>query len=122
VRVCAAQEAVSTARTADPLKLARACYHLGNRHVPVQVGAGWLRYWHDHVLDDMLVGLGLGVSAELARFEPEGGAYGGQVGRAAHGHGHDPGDKHAHSHPFVRPAAAGPARPIEITPDAETLT
>ncbi len=51
------------------------CYHLGNRHVALQVGAGWVRYQHDHVLDDMVRGLGLAVTPASARFEPERGAY-----------------------------------------------
>ena len=62
--------------TDDPKALARAAYHLGNRHVPVQVGDGWLRYLADHVLDDMLRGLGLEPKSEQAPFEPESGAYG----------------------------------------------
>lgn len=50
--------------------------------MPVQIGAGWLRFRHDHVLDDMLRGQGFDVIVEEAPFEPEGGAYGG-----GHGHG-----------------------------------
>ncbi|MCB1767833.1 MAG: urease accessory protein UreE, partial [Candidatus Competibacteraceae bacterium] len=50
---------------------------LGNRHVALQLGPGWLRYPHDHVLDDMTRELGLTVSREQAPFEPEAGAYGG---------------------------------------------
>ncbi|MBF8722513.1 urease accessory protein UreE [Pseudomonas guariconensis] len=88
VRVLAAPEQVSTARCADPLLLARAAYHLGNRHVPLQIEAGFLRYQHDHVLDEMLRGLGLTVLVEQAPFEPEAGAY----QNAPHGH----------DHPFVR--------------------
>ncbi len=88
VRVIAAAEQVSTARCADPLLLARACYHLGNRHVPLQIEAGLLRYQHDHVLDEMVRGLGLEVSVEQAPFEPEAGAY------QSHAH--------SHSHRFVR--------------------
>jgi urease accessory protein len=84
VRVCAALEAVSNARTDDALRLARACYHLGNRHVALQVGSGWVRYLPDHVLDDMVRGLGLTVTEESARFEPERGAY------AARPHAHPP--------------------------------
>lgn len=87
VRVQAAAERVSTAASPDPLRLARACYHLGNRHVPLQIGAGWLRYPHDHVLDEMVRGLGLTVAAETAPFEPEPGAYGG--GGHGHQHQHD---------------------------------
>jgi len=75
VRVQAALEDLSSAHTQDPLRLARACYHLGNRHIPVQIGAGWLHYRHDHVLDDMVQALGLTVLRERAPFEPEAGAY-----------------------------------------------
>jgi urease accessory protein len=64
--------------------LARAAYHLGNRHVPVQVGDGWLRLAADHVLEQMLTGLGARTAPVEAPFEPEAGAYGGH----AHGTGH----------------------------------
>lgn len=82
-RVIAAPERVSTVRGPTPTALARACYHLGNRHVPLQIGAGFARYQHDHVLDDMVRELGLTVAVETAPFEPEAGAYG---GGAAHHH------------------------------------
>lgn len=94
VCVEAAPESVSTVRCDDPLKLARCCYHLGNRHVPLQIEAGWVRYQHDHVLDDMVRGLGLEVSVEEAPFEPEAGAY--QSG--GHGHSHAGGHQHPHHH------------------------
>jgi len=101
IEVGAAAEPVSTVHSADPRLLARAAYHLGNRHVALQVGDGWLRYIHDHVLDAMMHGLGLHVSVEQAMFEPEGGAY--------HAHGHAAGgsdaqgDAHGdgHSHPHT---------------------
>lgn len=83
LRVVAAAETVSTAHARDGQGLLRAAYHLGNRHVTVQIGAAWLRYLHDHVLDDMLRGLGLHVVVEQAPFEPEAGAY-----AAGQGHGH----------------------------------
>ena len=86
VEVQAAPESVSTVHAGDDLTLARASYHLGNRHVALQIGPGWLRYCHDHVLDDMLRGFGLEVKAELAPFEPEGGAY--VSTHHAHGHSH----------------------------------
>ena len=76
VAVEAGPESVSTVRADDARALARAAYHLGNRHVAVQLGDGWLRYLADHVLDDMLRGLGLTPTAEQAPFEPESGAYG----------------------------------------------
>jgi len=89
VRVCAAAEAVSVAASADAALLLRATYHLGNRHVPVQIGPGWLRYGHDHVLDDLCRGLGLEVGSARLPFEPEAGAYAG-------GHAHS--GTHAHDH------------------------
>jgi len=75
VEVKAASETVSCASTGDPLLLSRACYHLGNRHVPLQIGPGSVRYLHDHVLDDMVRALGLMVVTMQAPFEPEQGAY-----------------------------------------------
>lgn len=78
VAVCvkAAVETLSVARTADLHLLARAAYHLGNRHVPVQLGPDWLAYRHDHVLDGLVCALGLSVACEDRRFEPEAGGYG----------------------------------------------
>ena len=55
--------------------LARVAYHLGNRHVPVQVGHGFLRIAEDHVLEEMARKLGARVSHIEAPFEPESGAY-----------------------------------------------
>jgi urease accessory protein len=85
-RVEAAPELVSVVRSRDWLALARAAYHLGNRHVPLELGDGWLRYQHDHVLDDMVRGLGLEVGEDETAFEPEVGPY------AHHGHA----DRHSH--------------------------
>ncbi len=75
IQIKAALETVSTVYCNDTLQLARACYHLGNRHVSLQIAPDFIRYQHDHVLDDMLQGLGLEVSIEQAPFEPESGAY-----------------------------------------------
>ena len=86
VEIVAESEPVSTVRSDDPACLARAAYHLGNRHTPVQVGAGWLRYQADHVLDAMIRGLGIEPQREEAPFEPEPGAY-------AHRHSHDHGEQ-----------------------------
>ncbi len=88
IEVRVADEAVSTVYVDDPLLLARACYHLGNRHVALQIGRGFIRYQHDHVLDDLVRGLGLVVELERAPFEPEAGAY------ETAGHSHS----HAHTH------------------------
>jgi urease accessory protein len=87
IRVVAAPEIVSTVYSDDTLALTRTSYHLGNRHVALQIGSGWLRYQHDHVLDDMVRGLGLEVRVEEAPFEPEAGAYGGHSALAPHSHG-----------------------------------
>jgi urease accessory protein len=84
VEVRAAPETVSIARTDDALLLARAAYHLGNRHVALQIGPGWLRYLHDRVLDGMVRELGLTVAGEQVPFEPEAGAYGGDHHGRAH--------------------------------------
>lgn len=83
VRVRAAEEIASVVRTGDALLFARACYHLGNRHTPVQIRGGELRYLHDPVLDDLMRRMGLAVAVERAPFDPESGAY------AHGGHRHD---------------------------------
>jgi urease accessory protein len=87
IRVRAAAETLSVMETSDPLLLARAAYHLGNRHVPLQIELGRLSYLHDHVLDDMLHHFGLHVVVRQGPFEPEHGAYGGHA-TGGHGHGH----------------------------------
>ena len=88
----------------SPFDLLRAAYHLGNRHVPVEVGHDYLRIAVDHVLAEMLRNLGARVSTIEAPFEPEAGAYGGGHvhhaeqghGGRIHDHGHDP--RHDHDH------------------------
>ncbi len=92
IEIAAVAEAVSTVYGLDARAVARAAYHLGNRHVALQIGDGWLRYLHDHVLDDMVRGLGLQVRVEQAPFEPEFGAYASASSGHAHSHPHD------HSH------------------------
>ncbi|EAT11200.1 urease accessory protein UreE [Bermanella marisrubri] len=83
--VLASDEKVSTAKVEDKTLFARCCYHLGNRHVPLQIGEGFLRYQEDYVLDDMLHGLGVHVIHEQAPFEPENGAY----SKGGHHHHHE---------------------------------
>jgi urease accessory protein len=85
--------------------LAKAAYHLGNRHVPIEIGNGYLRLAPDHVLEEMLKGLGAAVKSVEAPFEPEAGAYGGghrhdEMGHGGkiHDHGHDHDDDHDHDH------------------------
>jgi urease accessory protein len=82
VLVRAATESLTEASTEDPLLLCRAAYHLGNRHVSLQVLPGRLRFPRDHVLEEMLERLGLEVSAVDDAFTPESGAY------ASHSHAH----------------------------------
>ncbi len=95
VRIVAAQEPVYTVIAPTARALMCAAYHLGNRHVPLQIGDGWLRLEQDYVLRDMLLGLGMQVSETEAPFEPEAGAYGG---------GHRHGDEAPHS---LRPRGHG---------------
>ena len=85
IEVAAGNEPVSVVRANDARTLARAAYHLGNRHVPVQVGRHELRYLADHVLDEMVAGLEAEVVRAELPFEPEAGAYG------HHGHHGDDG-------------------------------
>lgn len=89
VRVVAADEDLLEVHCTDAGTLARAAYHLGNRHTPVQVGRGWLRLAADEVLAKMLRGLGAAVTPLRAPFEPEAGAY-----TAGH-HAHSSDAKHA---------------------------
>lgn len=96
IEVQAAAEKLSVAVCADPLLHARACYHLGNRHVQLQIDAQRIAYRHDHVLDEMLQQLGLSVTVGLHTFVPESGAY---AQRGGHGHPHhDHHSAHEHSH------------------------
>ncbi len=83
LRVDGAAEPVVSASCDDPLLFSRACYHLGNRHVKIQIAERVLRITPDSVLEDMLVLLGLQVRKEHAVFIPESGAY------HAKGHGHE---------------------------------
>lgn len=100
VEVVAAAEALLEAQAADPLQLARAAYHLGNRHVAVQVLPGSLRFARDHVLGEMVRGLGLPVTEIEAPFEPEAGAYGAHGG---HGHSADGEGRGARIHDHFQP-------------------
>ncbi len=81
----------------ESAELAKVAYHLGNRHVPVQVGEGFLRIAADHVLEEMVKQLGARVSTIEAPFEPEAGAYagGGHAHHDVHAH---PGKIHEHHH------------------------
>jgi len=77
-----------------PFDLTRAAYHLGNRHVPIELQADHLKIEPDHVLADMLRAMHLIVHEVNESFEPENGAYGEHGGGHQHGHAHD----HDHGH------------------------
>ena len=79
-----------------PFDLMRAAYHLGNRHVQIELTPTHLKIEPDHVLADMLRAMHLIVREAEESFEPEGGAYTAHAGHA-HEHGHDHGD-HSHDH------------------------
>ncbi|MGD8591943.1 MAG: urease accessory protein UreE [Gammaproteobacteria bacterium] len=100
IRLNAADEAVSTISSTNTLLLQKACYHLGNRHVPLQITNNGLRYLQDHVLDQMVESLGLSVKHEMAPFESESGAY--QQHAHTHtdsvGHSHEHVHEHSHEH------------------------
>lgn len=74
IRVVAAPEDVSTVASPDAMLLARVAYHLGNRHVRMQVGPGFIRYRHDRAIDELVRTLGATVTTEEVPFEPEHGA------------------------------------------------
>jgi urease accessory protein len=98
VRVVCETEEVAEAKAADWQTFARCCYHLGNRHVPLQVGDKWLRIKPDHVLEEMVELLGLTVKRTSAAFCPEQGAYAGGHSHGHHSHDHDHDHDHDHSH------------------------
>jgi urease accessory protein len=86
IRVCAAEEPVIEIAADTPSDLLRIAWHLGNRHLPLQVADGRLRVRADHVVAAMVEGLGGRLAWRAAPFDPEIGAYAG----AAPGHHHDP--------------------------------
>jgi len=104
VAQAAAQPVLVVKHCADhgaPFDLLRAAYHLGNRHVQLELKPDHLKLEPDHVLADMLRQMHLIVTEENAAFEPEAGAY--AAADHAHQHGHDQGD---HGHAHIAPAAA----------------
>jgi urease accessory protein len=86
-----------------PFDLTRAAYHLGNRHVPIELKPDHLKIEPDHVLAEMLAAMHLIVKEANAAFEPEGGAYASHdshshAAHAHHDHGHAHADGHGHEH------------------------
>ncbi len=95
VEVVAAAERLVHVECASATELARCAYHLGNRHVLVEVGKGFLRLAEDLVLEKMLAGLGAKLTHVTAPFEPEAGAYHGNAAVVPHQHDHE---RHDHEH------------------------
>ncbi len=95
LQVKAAKEAVLDIHCQDAAHTARIAWHIGNRHIPLEVlDDGGLRIRADHVLAGMLEGLGAHVHNREDAFSPEAGAYAGGGHGSSHGHGHA--DGHAH--------------------------
>ena len=97
VSVRAADEALLEIACINAEHLVRVAWHLGNRHLPTQIMDGRLRIRADHVIADMVRGLGAEVHEIMAPFDPEGGAYG-DGSHPVHGHDHPHGHGHSHSH------------------------
>jgi urease accessory protein len=97
VEVVAAPEPLVEIRGADPHHLIRVAWHLGNRHLPTQIMPKGLRIRRDHVIEEMVRGLGARVIEIEAPFDPEGGAYA-SAGHDDHGHRDHAGHDHAHDH------------------------
>ncbi len=93
IEIVAAPEELLEVRAQDPLHLTRLAYHLGNRHLECQITARAIRIRRDHVIAEMLAGLGAKVIEIEAPFHPEGGAYH-QGGHGHHHHHHH----HGHDH------------------------
>jgi urease accessory protein len=92
VRIVGRPESLIEVAAVDASALARLAWHIGNRHIDVQIVGDRLRIRRDHVIEDMLRGLGARLSTIEAVFDPEHGAYGQEHGRSnSHHHGHDRG-------------------------------
>ena len=101
IAVAAAPEPVSKVIVSDEHLMTRIAYHLGNRHVPLQVDSDCLLYQPDHVLDEMVRGLGGEVTLESLPFQPEDGAYHAPHSHTSHSHtphNHSDEDGHHHEH------------------------
>lgn len=106
VRVCGKPEPLIEIAASSPHELARLAWHLGNRHTEVQIIGERLRIRRDHVLEDMLRGLGAVLAPLEAPFDPESGAY---AKDPARGHGHEHGHAHSHAHSHAYDHAHGQA-------------
>jgi urease accessory protein len=101
VEVVAAPEPLMEARAGDVAVLARLAWHVGDRHVPVQLLPNRIRVQHDAAIEALLKSLGAKVTTIEAPFEPEGGAYQSSHRHDhAHDHDHDHDHDHAHGHGY----------------------
>jgi urease accessory protein len=114
IEIISLEERILHVEANSPQALAKVAYHLGNRHVPVQVGENFLRIAEDHVLEEMVKKLGATVSHVEAPFEPEAGAYAGghqhdEMGHGGkiHDHHHDHDHDHDHDHGHVHDEHCG---------------
>ena len=102
IEVLAAPEPLYEVRGRDPRHLLSLAWQIGNRHLPAQIQGDHILIRRDHVIADMLKGLGATIDETTAPFDPEGGAYGDPHHGHDHGHGHshdhDYGHGHAHGH------------------------
>ena len=96
VRVAGRPEPLVEITAANSYELARLAWHIGNRHIDVQIAGDKLRIRRDHVIEDMLRGLGARLATVEAAFDPEQGAY--AQGHHGHGHQHDHEHEHHHHH------------------------
>jgi urease accessory protein len=98
IQVIAEKEPLLEVRVASPEALLRLAWHIGNRHLAAQIFPDRILIRRDHVIAQMLEGLGAKVRETLAPFDPEGGAYGGAHQGHDHDHHHHHGHSHAHDH------------------------
>jgi urease accessory protein len=120
IEVVAAPEPLIEIRGTEPAHLVRVAWHLGNRHLPTQITARGLRIRRDHVIEDMVKGLGARIIEIEAPFDPEGGAYAAVAevhdhaghGHGHHDHGHGKHDHAGHDHAKHDHAAQAPAEHV----------
>jgi urease accessory protein len=107
----------------SPFDLTRAAYHLGNRHVPIELQPDHLKIEPDHVLADMLRAMHMTVVAVSEPFEPESGAYGDHGGHAHGGHSEHGHGQHDHAPVTAKriaiPIRSAPAAPHVHGPDCK---
>ncbi len=98
IAIRAAPEPLVEVTAGPAIGLPRLAWHLGNRHLPAEIGEARILIRRDHVIEAMLRGLGAGVRLVEAPFNPEGGAYGEHNRQPGHHHHHHDDDGHHHHH------------------------